>query len=913
MIHYRTYTKIALWLTLFFTCTNLYAGGTKRVLINEFLALNSNGIVDEDGEHSDWIELYNPGDASVNLKDWALTDIQGNLFPWTFPDISLGAGDYLLVFASDKDRRTAENQLHTNFKLSGSGEYLGLIAADGTISDEYAPSFPSQITDVSYGYYMGQATYFYTPTPGMPNSIENQAIPPVFSVERGYYQAPFTVELSVSDPETKIYYTLDGTRPTASSSLYSTPIAINTTTPLSAVGIKGSNTSMVVSHTYFFISDIIKQPNKPAGYPERWGHLNYNAHTYKAGEQAPADYEMDPTIINANLDLVDEAFLSLPTMAIVTNPGYIFSNVNDPVTGGIYIYTGDSGNPKDNGGGKVGADWERPASVEFYEPSTGKQFQINCGVRLHGGNSRKPYNSGKHGFRLSFRKEYGSGKLNFNLYEDKTAVTKFDHLVLRAGSNYSWIHNAEAQRVQAQYVYDAYAKRAQLKMGHLAPHNRFVHLFINNLYWGVYDLSEKINDNFLEAYFGGKDTDYDVINDDYSTDGVVDGVLTSFTSMVSTAKSGKYAELQSKNLLDAENFIDYLLINFYMGNSDWGKNNWFAGRNSRGATTPFRFYSWDAETSFVDVNRNRVLDSKQWGFEGDLRTMLFGNNDKAGTTTGGLVQNADFKLLFADRVQKHLFGDGLLTPENAAALYEELADEIDLSILLESARWGDYRNKVLPRDNVRVTYTREGHWLAQKENLLKNYFPVRTDILYNQLKSAGLTSPIDVPVFTYEKDSEFPVQVTIDGSSNPIYFTTNGSDPRMLTSGEISPSASLYSSPFPVNKGTTIKARAKKGTTWSAIVELTLGGKDEPGVELEDITAPVWANVFASGNQVYLSLSEAGRISIELYSIDGKLVSRINEDFSAGINLVTTPNLPRGVYLYKLLANGVAYSGKLLK
>lgn len=67
------------------------------------------------------------------------------------------------------------------------------------------------------------------------------------------------------------------------------------------------------------------------------------------------------------------------------------------------------------------------------------------------------------------------------------------------------------QRNDAQYALDFFAKKTQLSMVHFSPHDRFVHLYINRLYWDMYDISEKINDNFLEAYLGGKYKDYDVI------------------------------------------------------------------------------------------------------------------------------------------------------------------------------------------------------------------------------------------------------------------------------------------------------------------------------------------------------------------------------------------------------------------
>jgi hypothetical protein len=121
------------------------------VQITEFMAVNNTGLDDEDRDESDWIEIYNAGPGPANLEGWYLTDKADNLTKWKFPAVTLAADAYLVVFASGKDRRDPAHELHTNFRLSGSGEYLGLVRPDGvTVASEFAP-FPIQAPDVSYG------------------------------------------------------------------------------------------------------------------------------------------------------------------------------------------------------------------------------------------------------------------------------------------------------------------------------------------------------------------------------------------------------------------------------------------------------------------------------------------------------------------------------------------------------------------------------------------------------------------------------------------------------------------------------------------------------------------------------------------------------------------------------------------
>ncbi len=127
------------------------------VLISEFMASNSQTLTDEDGNSEDWIELLNRGNSPVDLGGWFLTDDAANLRKWMLPPFSLGPGQRRLVFASNKDRRDPAKQLHTNFRLTASGEYLALVHPDGlTVEQAYSPSFPPQATDVSYG--LGQTT-----------------------------------------------------------------------------------------------------------------------------------------------------------------------------------------------------------------------------------------------------------------------------------------------------------------------------------------------------------------------------------------------------------------------------------------------------------------------------------------------------------------------------------------------------------------------------------------------------------------------------------------------------------------------------------------------------------------------------------------------------------------------------------
>ena len=157
-----------------------FSGGP---VISEFMASNKETIEDQDGDSSDWIEIYNNSAAALDLGGWFLTDDDKNLFKWSFPAPTLlEPGGFLLVFASEKDRRLPGAELHTNFKLKVEGEYLALVSPSRTIAHEYRPQFPPQYEDLSYGLsFQGGAltsseAFFVLTTPGSANGEGGPAV-----------------------------------------------------------------------------------------------------------------------------------------------------------------------------------------------------------------------------------------------------------------------------------------------------------------------------------------------------------------------------------------------------------------------------------------------------------------------------------------------------------------------------------------------------------------------------------------------------------------------------------------------------------------------------------------------------------------------------------------------------------------
>ena len=786
---------------------NAFAGGSwtntlvtpaalGSVIINEFLANNVTGLSNEFGSQEDWIELYNPGPVAVNLLGWSLTDDNTDSNLWTFPSVTLNAGQYLVVFADAMDLKTygGTNRLHTNFKLNEAGGYLGLFNADAprAAMTQFTNDFPAQRPDYSYGL-SGTNGWFYfaTPTPGAANgtsSITNVAPTPHVSGSRGLFDQPFMLVVSCELPGSTLRYTTDGSPPTAvNGQLYTAPLTISNTTIFRVAAFATNRLpSDVSTHSFIFPDGVIHQPNNPAGWPSTWGVFGGVGGT---NWTAPGDYEMDPEIVTNHPAFVKSSLASLPTLAITMKIDDLLGPVN-----GIYTHPSPAEAQR--------YLWERPCSAEYILTNGQTGFHVDCGIRVQGNASRNTPSTPKHPFRLMFRGAYGPGRLDYPIYGG-SPVTSFDTMVLRADYNNSWTHWDTGQRSRGNKVRDAWGKGAFRAMNGFAGHSRPFHLYLNGIYWGVYDFGERVDANFAASYLGGAREDYDAIASK-PTD-AIDGDLTAFTTMTTIGRTydmtqpANYTLLQQH--LDLPNFLDYMILNFYGANQDWDYDgNWNAVcRRAPGAT--FKYSPWDGEQLVVFTNDNRVANT-------DVPSGLHTN----------LIYSPQYRMDFADRVQRHCFNNGALTPGPAGALWMDLAHQVEPGMLAESARWGDYRRDVFQYSNGPYDlYTTNGYWWVEIERMRTNYFPLRTGIFLSQLRAAGLYPNVSAPVFSQFGGRVARGYALTMSATNTIYYTTNGTDPRVAFSGAISSEALIYTTALPISSSVVVQARALSGANWSAL------------------------------------------------------------------------------------------------
>ncbi|MCB1125439.1 MAG: CotH kinase family protein, partial [Verrucomicrobiae bacterium] len=819
------------------------------VVISEFLAANLNGLTDEDGEPQDWIELYNRGVTAANLSGWSLSDEADSPGKWVIPAISLGAGQRLLIFASGKDRHTPGAELHTNFKLGTDGEYLGLFNHEQPrqVISEFTPKYPEQRNDISYGLTVtGEWGYFANPTPRSANGVSaiTGVTPGVdFSVKRRFASEPFDLALSCELGEATIRYTLDGSEPTASTGVpYSAPVHLDRTRVVRAAAFASNRLpSKVKTQTYLFIASIVEQPAVPAGFPAQWGSRVVTT----------GDYEMDPRIVDSAqyADRTRAGLAGIPALSLVMPVDDWFS----PATG---IYSN---------GDREGIAWERAASIELILPDGGNGFQEDCGLRIQGGSSTSPWKSYKLSMQARFRSDYGAAWLQESVFKD-TPVERFDILIIDAGLNYVWSYGGGSgpseQRTKAKYLTDQYASDLQLACGDLAVHGRYVNVFVNGLYWGLHNLHEEPEAAFGSTYIGGDKEDYDVIK--HTGNNVLDGNAAAWDEMMQTARSGladpvNYAALAA--LLDIPAFIDYMLVHFYIGNTDWPHHNWYALRQ-REPGGKWYFVSWDSEHSLKSVSENRTG---------------VGDSNTCAELYSLLRQNAEFRLLFADRAHRHFFNGGPYYvnpaapawdpahPENnrPAALYNRRVAEIDTALVAESARWGDNQRPDEP-------YTRDVEYVDTLRELNETYFPQRSAIVLEQLRTASLYPRVVAPVFSQHGGRvNAGFRLALSAPAGALWYTTDGSDPRVAGSGDVAPSATEYTAPLPAFAGDTlVKARVLADGAWSALTEATF---QLAGPALRLLPTELMYHASGGGEYEFLEMVNLGAWPLDLsaFSFNG--------------------------------------------
>lgn len=631
-----------MWLALLALFTVVAPVGA-TVVVNEVMASNGGAVADEDGDFSDWLEVFNTGPAGVALGGWSLSDQESGEARWMFPDgVTIGAGARLVVWASGKDKRVAGAALHTNFSISADGEMITLLGPDGEVADVVPPV--AMTRDFSYGRSPDGAAvwrFFEGGSPGGANGtsgVEALLQAPVFSHEAGFYADAFSLVVSSADAGVALRYTLDGSVPTEASALYVGPIGVVDRTPEPEVLARIDTGEGFMPPT----TRIAK------GTTVRVRAYRDNA---LASEVATATFFVGPQLVNR---------YDKPVVSITVDADEFFGAER-----GIYV----RGN--DENWEKSGVEWERLVHVELFETDGKRVISQDAGARIHGGASR---DFATKTLRLYARDEYGGDShFEHQVFPD-APYTRYKRLLLRPGGNDAGraiIHDGYNQTLVSHMRFETLAYRPAV-------------VFINGEYWGLKNLRERYDKHYVARVF-----EVDPDNIDFLThrNGAEEGDNLHYRAMITyveqndLAQPAHYAEVQRR--MDTENFMDYQIAEIFLNNTDWPGNNIDFWR-LRVPYSPDAPYGHDGRWRWMLFDTDFGFGLYYSSVHGD-RHNEYHNTLAFATATNGpnwpnppwstlllrsLLRNADFRSEFINR-----FADQLNTafqPRRCLALLDEL-------------------------------------------------------------------------------------------------------------------------------------------------------------------------------------------------------------------------------------------------
>ena len=731
-----------------------------KIAINEFLASNDSGEKDEDNEFQDWIEIYNYGTTTVNLANWGLSDDGALPYKWKFPSMNIAAGQYILVWASGKNRTSNTNNLHTSFKISSSGETLYLTDANGLLVSG-GPSV-SLNPNVSYGRQpngTGSWLYFTTPTPRASNTGSGTTTtlePPSFSHNSGLYTSSIDLALSTNVQGATIIYTLDGSEPDIDN--------LNGTTftyKNDYVFEVGTNPGELLSETFLSI-----QYNTPITISDRTEDANrlVSKNAHQAPHRIPPNPVSKATVVRAKTflngqesEIVTRTFFvwnggnqytDLPIISIVIPEKHLFDYNNGIYTSGVDFDTWREQNPdnnqayrpENNNYWRSGRDWEFPVNLELFKGNTLISVEnINAGFRIHGNNSR--YEVVKN-LRLYTRDEYSDNdNFNHELFTQKIPggnnTDRFKRMLIRG--------NGAGGKIAYDVVFNRLMQPVYNGMTRIQP---AIH-FINGEYWGFTGIRDRFDDfhfsyNFdvtrdllviIDCKSGNCQLDEGLASDQQAFDDFIQWVV-----LMDMSDENNYLTLKN-DLLDVDSYIDHAVIEIFAENNSYELKFWKtrSKENNQFGDGKYRVTVQDFEAS-LKVDKNWLEEYSDQRNDPDYKDVL-----------GSLLENEDFRFKFINRTAD------LLNTAFKESRFNEIVNQTFNEV-----------NPILSEDEnraIRQRFYESGH----QDDLL-NWIKNRPIILRSQITSkfADATGVMDLNINLSHPNAGYIALNTIDVRSSTV-------------------------------------------------------------------------------------------------------------------------------------------------
>ena len=678
------------------------------------------------GNSEDWIELYNNTDTPLSMDDIYITGKKTTPFKWQLKGLSIPAKGFLVLIA---DGDIAKGGTHIDLKLSSKGESVYLFRSVNGVAVEIAsmtfPALPDDEDNITFGVDTeggatpppAALTKFLGGTRGASNTTGKRFLRITNNMPRGIITTNAPTVVTLTPPAgSTLRYTTDHSIPSRTSGNIYATPLTFNTTTVLKT-FAYSNTGESNVESFSYI------------YPTKGTELTF------PDLVTQADYE--------------NGLKLLPIVSISTNVGAVDTKV------------------------------EKICSFEYINKfGENKSTSILGGVEGYGNDSY--LNSDQKNLRLSFKSIYGFSKFRYPVFKKDdvdtyTPADKFDKLELKIGQD-----GPNADGFGMVMTSQGLISKTMRELGNIDLHTQYVHTFVNGKYHGVYTLKEKYDEKFASEYYGGEDTQYDVIESSWTTGRVNEGTLTNWNALKSFATQSRFQDV--KKYLNVTQFIDMMMTMMYFDN-EW---EYRAVADKNLLTSKFTFENHDTDGALVKISDDNAFTyDNKWT---DPNLLVFNG---PGVIFGNLYKsnNKEFKTLVRDRVYEAFQkNNGALTVNRISTKLAELKSVIRPVFNMELARF----NKTFYNDNP---YFDEEY----DENMA--HLPTRYQYKLDKWREKGLVHTLLPATFNQSSGTiSAPVLATNPNTVGTIYYTIDGTDP-MGIDGAISPVAKLYTTQLALNAG----------------------------------------------------------------------------------------------------------------
>ncbi len=602
-----------------------------QVVINELMPANASFLADENGNYTDWVELHNTGENSVNLQGWFFTDDIDEPEKWQFPNLVLEAGGFVVVHCTAYEN----NPVQASFKLKKEGEILQLRNAQQELVDEVIYSCVPQ--NRSYGRNeVGEFTHFYVPSPAAQNifTTEFQQISNEIEISHpsGLYEEEFWLS---AEADEEVRFTADGSVPDEEDEFWSGSVLLTEQRAIEGISYKPS-------------ADDWKEPKGGVfkGY-------NYKFQSFRDGcpssELVEVDAFIHPEIYTKH---------PLPIYSLSFNEEELFGDDGIMVPGATgQNYLGD------------GEEWERRARLQLIDGELGAVHHSEVDVRIRGRGSR--LNSQK-SLKL-FGRNYGQkAPFDYPFFSDRE-VEDYRRIVLRSGHSDFTISMLK-DILSAELV-------EELDLDYMEAET--AHVFLNGEYWGIMNARENMGKYYLASHHGVNPENLDIVKVEDNLLVALEGDEVAFRNLMQFCETQDLTQPENYEQvleqIELENFIDYFITEFFMANWDWPQNNQKVWRE-RTEGAKFRWMFYDCDGCFYNLGYDELS-----GLITDQRS-----NRTGFKIFSALLRNSDFRSQFYARYLELL--STAFSPDYIVQKLDSLTEIYEPLMNEHIARWNTPEN-----------------------------------------------------------------------------------------------------------------------------------------------------------------------------------------------------------------------------